>query len=316
MIHIPAPDLTVPVDSINRAWLQSLGFSRNHATVALQRAEDDPLAALGYLYSEASGTEFVLSADRIAASDYVKEAKSLREQECTILQSMYGGDFTQSTRSDGVIIWRISGLRIDLPAQFNVEEWGGLSCEPLKYLDLVLEVYHQPNTIYPFQTPAVVLDMQNKPEGNNPYRAAILSLAVLLQKEAKEHWGETVVDVLTASLHTLEATVCMTVPPKRIRELLGQRPSGASPRVAKRVMVIKGSVGTKIRAQPKPPLKQPLRIVKGPNGRVPTTGMVQPGVEVAICLKEDQGTDRLVTGIIADGKHTWRKHMLLVYCYG
>ncbi|KND00002.1 uncharacterized protein SPPG_04349 [Spizellomyces punctatus DAOM BR117] len=280
-MELPFSDTSVHADSISRAWLESLGFTTRHAVVALQRCNNDQLAALSYLYSQVVDSEFVLSSDCVATDpEFADEANALREQECKELESVYGKSFTRYTRRDGTLVWQITGIEVEVP---------GLTQSALH---LALQLHHPKNTMYPFQAPVVVLDCSNKPEG---IQAGLLSLAISLQMRARDHLGETVMDMLASALQTNEAQESLIAPSVRIRNIVAPGWDATGRSEQKRVLVIKGhreKEKEKITQGPK------IRLHKGPRGGVPTMDMIRRAQEVAICLKEDQGTANLVTGIV------------------
>ncbi|TPX57355.1 hypothetical protein SpCBS45565_g08230 [Spizellomyces sp. 'palustris'] len=280
-MELPSSDTSVHADSISRAWLESLGFTTRHAVIALQRCNNDQLAALSYLYSQVVDSEFVLSSDCVATDpEFADEAKALREEECKVLESVYGKSFTRYTRRDGTLLWQITGIEVEVP---------GLTKSALH---LALQLHHPQNTMYPFQPPVVVLDCSNKPAG---IQASLLSLAISLQMRARDHLGETVMDMLVSFLQTNEAQESLTAPFARIRKIVAPDWDASGSSEQKRVLVIKGhseKEKEKITQGPK------IRLHKGPRGGVPTMDMIGRAQEVAVCLKEDQGTANLVTGIV------------------
>ncbi|KAJ3180210.1 ATPdependent RNA helicase [Geranomyces variabilis] len=301
LVLIPDPDPQVQVDDMARAWLEAFGFLRHHVTFALQQSNNDQLAALAYLYSKAANITFVITSSLPSGFD-LEEAETQRETERLVLESMYMDDFSVAQRKDGTTVWQIKNLIIPLTNEFHKRQEYRSPAERLQRMELALQLHHSAGTAYPFQTPLVTLELRNKPPGCRAYDAAIIALATTLQTTIMDRVGEEVVDMLTVALQTAEAELALMYPSKRIKEMLTLPVSDAD---QKRVFTLKESA-----AQPEPPRKDPgLKLRYGPNGTPPMGDMLRPNVDVLICLKEDQGTGRLVRGKISQiltkqGVHT------------
>ncbi|TPX60790.1 hypothetical protein PhCBS80983_g01504 [Powellomyces hirtus] len=299
LVFIPAPDPRIPVDSVSRAWLESFSFSRNHATTALQRYRNDQLDALAYLYSHSADTTFSISTSSDVDTFIREEARTQRELERGVLELMYMRDFSSYARRDGTEVWQIQNLTVNLPPRFH-DTTNTSPADIIDSLDITLQLHHPANTIYPFQYPLVTLELRNRPPGCTTYDPALLSLAIMLQTIAKDRIGETIVDLLTLSLQTAEAEIAVMCPSKKIKEIVCSPSAPAIPTPAanadpSRVLVVKG---TSAKPTPPKPATPTIKLVKGLRGGVPTMAMLQLKMQVAITLKQDQGTDRLVRGKI------------------
>ncbi|KAJ3140257.1 ATPdependent RNA helicase [Geranomyces variabilis] len=291
LVCIPDPDPHLQVDDMARAWLEAFGFTRPHVTFALQHSNNDQLAALAYLYSKASNKTFVITSSLPAGFD-LQDAETQRETERMVLESMYMDDFSVIQRRDGTTIWQIKNLSVPLTNEFHKHQEYRSPAERIKRMELALQLHHSAGTAYPFQTPLVTLELRNKPPGCRAYDAAVLALATTLQESIMDRVGEEVVDMLTVALQTAEAELAVIYPSKRIKEMLTLPVSDTD---QKRVFTLK-----EVATQPEPPRKDPgLKLRYGPNGTPPMGDMLRPNVDVLICLKEDQGTGRLVRGRVS-----------------
>ncbi|KAJ3010346.1 ATPdependent RNA helicase [Thoreauomyces humboldtii] len=293
LVFIPTPDPKIPTDDFARSWLESLGFSRPHATAALQHAGGDQFEAIAYLYSQAAETTFTVTPDGAVSVTLADDAASQRASECMVLESIYGADFSRILRKDGTSTWKITGLEVEVPHEFDPIAFGGTDRDFLSHLELTLQLHHASSTLYPFQMPIITLDLCNKLPGSRVYSAGILALTLMLQTLAQTHLGESLTDLLTMTLQTAEASACILNPTARVRELMTA--NSVSPN---KVLTIRGSTNRTPRKQVAAPAT--AKLVRGPHGRPPAASMLRLKVDVAICLKEDQGSDRLVRGKISE----------------
>ncbi|KAJ3159008.1 ATPdependent RNA helicase [Geranomyces michiganensis] len=291
LVFIPDPEPQLQVDDMARAWLEAFGFTRPHVTFALQQSRNDQLTALAYLYSKAANATFVITSNLPAGFD-LQEAETQRETERIVLESMYMDDFSVFERKDGTTVWQIKNLSIPLTNEFHKLQEYRSPADRIERLDLALQLHHSAGTAYPFQTPLVTLELRNKPPGCRAYDAAILSLATTLQTIIADRIGEEVVDMLTVSLQTAEAELAVMYPSKRVKEMLTLPVSEAD---QKRVFTLKGSLSD---PEPQPKSNSGLKLRYARDGGPPQGDLLKPKVDVLICLKEDQGTGRLVRGKI------------------
>ncbi|KAJ3186080.1 ATPdependent RNA helicase [Gaertneriomyces sp. JEL0708] len=298
-----ANDLAQRVSQTYLEALMQLGFSRTAATHALQRTRNNYVLAILHLYARACGT---LNVPKSEVWFVDLDLATVRDNEEHELRAEFAERFVSETRVDGTQVWRIEGLCI--PVTFCTAEATEFSSDTLaETLQFTLELHHSFGTMYPNETPAIaVLPTCVRPK--DMHRIAAVSLGAYLNKLAKERIGECLGSLLVAACYDEEAQKGINEPSAGVLEVVIDKvpPPRSNSRAGAigttrpaTVMVITNDdvhMSEKARTQVKSSNDHGFRPFK--KGPIPTRRQLPPGTQVAITLKEDQGTDRLTYGCV------------------